>query len=394
MAKTVEVYEVFISSPSDVSDERDVVQEAIEQINQLRGDKEGFRLDPLRWEKNVSSQIGGEPQSIINDQIGDDYDIFVGILCSRFGQETAAYGSGTEEEFFRAYQRRKRGGATPEILFYFKDPRQSAAPIDAGQLSKVAAFKEQVSGLGIYEEFDSSNELKTKILAALSRALERIRSGGGAAKSEKVSLDVVDPLSPEGSLVSVGEFDEDVGLIEITDMFYDSVEVFSESMGEITDATVRFSGKVKARTEELGALRPTSDARSDRKDAKEVIEKVAAEMQRYCHVLDRTTPEARRQFSNALRCMEHAMIISHQDGMSDDNDVGALVRELDSLNSIILSVKGVMTSFLEAVTGTPRMTSKLNQAKRRTANSIQDFVDFLDDAMVNVAVALESISDQ
>ena len=66
MAKVVKKYDVFISSPSDLAAERDIVQEAIEQLNQIRGLKEGFQLNPLRWEKDVSSQIGDHTQTIIN----------------------------------------------------------------------------------------------------------------------------------------------------------------------------------------------------------------------------------------------------------------------------------------------------------------------------------------
>jgi hypothetical protein len=89
--------------------ERDIVQEAIDLINHISGSREGFHLTPIRWEKDVSSQIGGNPQDIINQQVGDNYDIFVGILCNRFGQKTSSYDSGTEEEFFRAYDRHVKG---------------------------------------------------------------------------------------------------------------------------------------------------------------------------------------------------------------------------------------------------------------------------------------------
>ena len=140
MAKDFKNYDVFISSPSDVTLERDTVQEAIEIINQISGSKEGFRLNPVRWEKDVSSQIGNHPQNIINEQIGDEYDIFVGVLCNRFGQETERYNSGTEEEFFRAYERHGDQTNSPEILFYFKDPRKSESPIDARQFLKVSEF--------------------------------------------------------------------------------------------------------------------------------------------------------------------------------------------------------------------------------------------------------------
>ena len=43
--------------------------------------------------------MGSDPQQIINSQVSDEYDIFIGILWTRFGTPTERAGSGTEEEF-------------------------------------------------------------------------------------------------------------------------------------------------------------------------------------------------------------------------------------------------------------------------------------------------------
>ena len=129
VVRTVEVYEVLISSPSDVIAEREVVQEAIDQINQISASNNNFRLVPKRWEEDVSSQIGDHPQTIINEQIGDQCDIFIGILCNRFGQETENYESGTEEEFFRAYERHTRDISGPEFCSTSRTPGDLRNPL-------------------------------------------------------------------------------------------------------------------------------------------------------------------------------------------------------------------------------------------------------------------------
>ena len=46
---------------------------------------------------------GGEPEVLINDQIGK-YDIFLGVMWRRFGTPTGVAESGTEEEFRRALE--------------------------------------------------------------------------------------------------------------------------------------------------------------------------------------------------------------------------------------------------------------------------------------------------
>jgi len=392
MARDFKIYDVFISSPSDVAVERDIVQEAIEQINQISGSKEGFRLNPIRWEKDVSSQIGGHPQKIINEQIGDEYDIFVGILCNRFGQETENYNSGTEEEFFRAYERYDSARNSPEILFYFKDPRRSELPIDAEHFLKVSDFKKKIGSLGIYEDFDSPDSLKAKVIAALVKALDRLEKNVPVTKSSHGLEQKPSSTSVDNSVIKVSEFDEDVGIMDLTEMVFDAFEVFNDNLEAMSTATVKLGDRMEARTKEIGNLQPTGDTRKDQKNAKAIVEKVAAEMQRYCHILDQSIPNAKREFSSALRCMEHTVIISHQDGISDQDELKTLVDELESLRFILRDVHEKTSSFRDVFSEWPRMTSKLNQAKRRTVNSINDFLKFLAEASVNIDVTLDSIT--
>lgn len=391
MAKVVKKYDVFISSPSDLAAERDIVQEAIEQLNQIRGLKEGFQLNPLRWEKDVSSQIGDHPQTIINQQIGDEYDIFVGILCNRFGQMTENYNSGTEEEFSRAYERYDKDKQRPEILFYFKDPRKSELPIDAEHFLKVDGFKKKIGSLGIYENFDSPEHLKAKVLAALAKALDRLEKNAPIFGSNDVAQESSLSTPADGTMIKVSDFDEDIGIMDLTEMIFDAIEVFSDNLDTMSTATGKLGERMEARTKEIGNLQSTGDARKDQKIAKAIIEKVAAELQRYCHTLDQSIPNARREFSYALRCMEHAVIISHQDGMSNQEEAETLVSELEALRSTLSSVHEQTSGFRDEISRLPRMTSKLNQAKRRTVSSIDDFLKFLSEASVSIDVTSASI---
>jgi len=84
---------VLVASPDDVQAERTLVREVIDEINQMLA---GFetRLDFVGWE-DASPAFGVDPQSVVNAQLGDDYDIFVGSLWTRFGTPTPRAGSGT-----------------------------------------------------------------------------------------------------------------------------------------------------------------------------------------------------------------------------------------------------------------------------------------------------------
>ena len=138
---------VLLASPNDVSAERDVAQEVIEDLNvSLRGSN--IRVELIRWEQHSRPELGRDAQEVLNRQLGDEYDILIGIMWARFGSPTQRAGSGTEEEFNQALEKAKHG-AHVEIMFYFKasGPRR-LEDIDVDQLKKVQASKRAFGNMG------------------------------------------------------------------------------------------------------------------------------------------------------------------------------------------------------------------------------------------------------
>lgn len=152
---------LFVASPGDVQLERELVARAVSELNQTVGASNNLVLELVVWEKNARPEMG-RIQGLINHQIGE-YDIFVGIMWRRFGTPSGTSGSGTEEEFRRAYaswHKTKR----PNILLYFSEalapPPKSVE--DARQLLKVAEFREEVEGKGLtwtYSEAESFDDV-------------------------------------------------------------------------------------------------------------------------------------------------------------------------------------------------------------------------------------------
>jgi hypothetical protein len=142
---------VFISSPSDVPDERAKAFAVIHSLNRQIGDVYNITLEPVAWETHVAPDMG-KPQAIINKQIGD-YDIFVGI-------KTDTAGSGTEEEFNIAYknwQTFKR----PRIMFYFcVKPYAPATIKEIAQWGTVLKFKTSIGKKGLYREYQNSDDFQ------------------------------------------------------------------------------------------------------------------------------------------------------------------------------------------------------------------------------------------
>ncbi|EPG2128157.1 DUF4062 domain-containing protein, partial [Acinetobacter baumannii] len=68
------ILNVFLASPSDVSYEREVIQNIINELNKTWSKNLNLRLELLRWETDVVPSFGEYSQGVINQQIGSDYD--------------------------------------------------------------------------------------------------------------------------------------------------------------------------------------------------------------------------------------------------------------------------------------------------------------------------------
>jgi hypothetical protein len=173
MRKQVELISIFLASPGDVAEERQLARDVIDEINRTTGRDRGFRLEVIGWDTDSFASYGSDGQSLINDQIGqmEDHDLFVGILWNRFGSKTPRADSGTEEEFNRAEESFRRIHQ-PNIMFYFcQRPTNLRSASELEQKGKVLAFRERVQQGGLTGDYTASNEFQAKFRHDLSRWL-------------------------------------------------------------------------------------------------------------------------------------------------------------------------------------------------------------------------------
>jgi hypothetical protein len=166
----VKIFKAFIASPSDTARERELCSKVFEEINAGLGGIYNFRIEPLKWEKDVRPTINGKDgQSNIFDQIGDSFEVFIGIMNKKFGTPTSRAGSGTEEEFNEAYKRYSEKGDL-EIIFYFNDePPKSMSEINASELLKIEEFRKKLQPLGIYGIYKGISEFEENLRKHLTK---------------------------------------------------------------------------------------------------------------------------------------------------------------------------------------------------------------------------------
>ena len=67
--KQIQQIKLFISCPGDIKDELDSIRLIIEEINKTSGRQNGYMIECLNWNVDTYSQIGDDPQEVINNQL-------------------------------------------------------------------------------------------------------------------------------------------------------------------------------------------------------------------------------------------------------------------------------------------------------------------------------------
>lgn len=97
-------FKVCLSCPGDLNRERQICESAIADFNKLYV-TEDIQYSVFHFGK-VPSEFGATAQEIINKN-WEGFDLYIGLMGARFGSPTKEYGSGTEEEFKNAIERKK-----------------------------------------------------------------------------------------------------------------------------------------------------------------------------------------------------------------------------------------------------------------------------------------------
>jgi Domain of unknown function (DUF4062) len=165
--REIRIVRLLLSSPGDVSDERERVARAVFRFNQDSVEDNGLFIKLVRWE-DMAPQIGPKAQEVINKQIGV-YHLFCGIMWNRFGTPTEIAASGTKEEFDGAVKCWRTDGR-PWISFYFCDrPANFTTPEQLEQKRHVLEFRAELYEMGVVRNFQTTQDFEDKIYEDLKR---------------------------------------------------------------------------------------------------------------------------------------------------------------------------------------------------------------------------------
>lgn len=365
MSKSVTLYNVFVASPNDVQTERDSLKEIIKEINLTTGTILGIKLELVNWESNVYPDFGSDAQDVINNQINDDYDIFIGIMWSKFGTPTNRSDSGTKEEFLRAYKRWKGNQQAIKLMFYFKNAPIHIDNINLEQIQFIRDFKHELGEKGgLYFPFDDVEQFKQLVRVHLSKALYDLVNSNNST----TEIEIID----KNTITKKEEDVEELGLyenLEISEkMFLDTWVPINNMTQYLTDLTSKLNDK----TEAINKLVTVPDNVKIR-ESKRLIDQTAEDMLDY---VNRTNVEI-PIFKNLYKKGFNAFLDAYTIWKSIDSESEQLKNSMQSIlglkEGLTVGIRG-MTSFMQSIQSIPAMTTALNKAKKKTVETVNNLI--------------------
>lgn len=360
MPKQITTLSVFLASPSDVNSERLIVKNVIEELNQTVLKFSNLHFDLLNWENSTYPSFGEYPQDVINRQIGDEYDIFIGILWSRFGTPTDKAESGTLEEFERAYYRIKNN-QNLEICLYFKTEPVDPYKIDLIQFQKVKEFRENLPKLGGYFwEFNNDTFEKS-----LRNHLIKI-SQAWTEKSRQITQ------NSEKSITIINDKDDE-GFYELLEDMTSLFQLVGNDLNNFNDLTLSHNATINHYTQKL------DENPNDFKIRKKIIDDSSEHMREYSQKSKIIFNLLQSNFENAINKFNKFLKIYPEiHNKENAEELKIMLNALDlTISAIPTMVKGT-TKFLDAVRQMPRMTTNLNRSKKLMILTLEPFLEYID----------------
>ena len=368
MSRHEQVITVLVASPSDLEPERNHLEDVIRELNTSWSRSLGLRLELVRWETHGYPGVGQDPQDVLNRELPDDPDIFIGMMWSRYGTETERAGSGTEEEFNRALERHRQNPESVRIMFYFKDAPLAPSAINPDQLHRVAQFRESLGSEGtLHWTFRTLDDFVQLLRIHLSRQLQELAEPDhqpAAAQSQ----------TPAQSTTT--ESDE-LGLLDFLDLVDEHFGALREIAIRIATETESIGENMQNRTAEIEEATTNAQGQLSRRQARSMIERAAADMTQYVARMKAEIPLFRDTLQKGADAAGSAALISAGMDSSTTSPASDARRNLVEFRDSLTNAYSGMESFRNTVQGLPRITSVLNHAKRDTAMVLQDVLDSL-----------------
>ncbi len=352
----------------------------IDELNRTTAKFLSIKLELISWETSVFPAFGEDAQDVINKQIRDDYDIFIGIMGARFGSPTNRFESGTLEEFVRAYSKYKQHPQSVTLMMYFKNVHIPMNEIDVTQISKIKDFKKSLGEKGgLYWEYNNTEDFKDLVRNHLNLLLPSLLEKNALLQREVAQNDPqksFERVQSDNSLMAISPDDveetEETGYIELL------LDV-QENFGEITSIVSRitsYMNDVNAKTNKASiSINKASNLPEYKRlaELRRIIDKIADDMLLFVGRVHVELPLFREAITKGFNAFSNAYVVN-KSLISSDEEMRDLENQKNQLRDSIVGGIDSFNSLKEIIVGVPGMTTKFNKARKEYVKVINKLI--------------------
>lgn len=406
MPQNISIIQVFVASPGDVQEERNALQSIVNEVNINIGSSLGIRLELVRWESNVTPGFGSDAQDVINKQIGENYDIFIGILWARAGTPTPRAESGTLEEFEIAYQKHQDNSDSVDLLIYFKETPIPISDIDIDQIGKIKNFRKSLGEKGgLYWTFDSLQDFEATLRGHLSTLTRKWKDKIEQPSTENKLNDLetvvenkqtnenAESLSVELSeVVEQIDTEDDYGFFDYIDIYNSEFLEMGDALEGITKATTIIGEKVKKHTSSMNLATEIKDQAKKYSRIKKILTLISNDLNNYSDSLDKNIKVLSDSRNVAFDALSKSLILYAESYPDEIEQLETLENQLNGLLEAKEEPYLSMVGFRDAISALPKFTNQFNKSKRAATLSLDSLIIELDDIENTTVNLLDSIT--
>ena len=389
MPQNISAIQIFVASPSDVQEERNALQSVVNEVNQNLAKGLGIILELVRWETHVTPGFGVDAQDVVNQDIGDNYDIFIGILWTRVGTPTTRAESGTLEEFDRAYKRYKENPNALDLLIYFKETPVSISELDIDQITKIKTFRNSLGEKGgLYWTFDSLSDFEATLRAHLSNLTRKWRERIDKSSSENIThlsslaTNVDAKELPESNALSseiveaINQIDseEDIGFLDYIEIYNSKFAAMSEALDAINKATIAIGKKADRHLKAINLANQIKDQTKVISRVKKIFKLISDDFNTYATILDENVKPLSDSKSEAFDALGKALVMFAEYNPNGMEELENLENQLEQLleNEKLAFIS--MNDFKTVIANLPKFTTQFNKSKRLALIALDKFL--------------------
>ena len=427
---------LFASTTSEGAAEISALRTVIDGLNRQLESAHAITLRMVSWPDDVRPGVNTDPQSEINRQIAR-YDIYLGILGTRFGTPTPRNMSGTQEEFEAALSRFNSDTTSVRLLFYFKKSLVGIDPyqLDVGELQKVQRFRGDLEARGVlYRDFENTDGfidlVKTHLFDLIAEEwhaeagkwtsvdtptqpptpmqerpqaeLDTRSSNAARPKnrtSDSKSKALPDEDDPEDSDEDEGD---DLGLLDHAENLHSVVNAMSVTFTSMSEHITLVGSKISERTKEIGDVKQSqAKARTVANSAtqqrnvsrfKDIINGAADDIIEFVRDLAQDVTVYR--VDNRVMLSELCALLAarRELGVATDDsneDLTALLTLVETMKT----VKGQVGGFQRAMQEAPALTGKFKKARGRGVSMIGELIAEISFSIDEIEAIVKSFGD-